>query len=450
MNYQNKTCCVIDNGLFVEFALRLAREFGRVLYFAPWTSGYPTSRARRIGSGVKQLERIDDIWDHYDDVDIWVFPDVYESGLQKHLVSQGKRVWGCVGSAWLEIDRAKSKKALAKAGLDVGPWERIVGMENLREFLKSNDDQYVKISATRGDMETFHAPTYEQVEPRLEEIEHTLSAHTKEMEFIVEQAIRPAIETGYDGYCIDGQFPDGAMVGVEVKDKAYILKTTTYDQLPGSVRRVNDGIAPILRKEGHRGFLSTEVRVTPEGRAYLIDPCQRLGSPPSELYQELIANLADIIWHGSEGVLVEPIFNAKWGAEVLLLSDWADKNWQHVKFPKSIRNNVKLRNFCIIDGEHYVVPQSSGMPEIGAVVAMGNTPQEAIDECKRIAKLVDGYSIEAPVEAIDEAYEQLRETLKAAKADDGDRKPKVSGKAKRAMEMGLVSETALKRAATRR
>jgi hypothetical protein len=54
---------------------------------------------------------------------------------------------------------------------------------------------------------------------------------------------------------------------------------------------------------------------------------------------------------------------------VLLISDWADQNWMHVSFPDEVRDNVKLRNFCCIEGEYYVIPQWTGCAEIGAVVA---------------------------------------------------------------------------------
>jgi hypothetical protein len=406
-----RTAMIVDNGLFLEIAIRLAKEFGRVLYFAPWTNGYPKSNALMIGKGIDNIERVEEPWSHMDDVDVWVFPDVYEGAMQDYLVSQGHNVWGCrSGGANLELDRVKSKQISTKLGIDIGPYKRIVGLDALRRHLKANDDQYVKISATRGDMETFHSPRYAEVEPRLDELEHNLGAKKKLMEFVVEEAINDAIEIGYDGFTIDGQFARGAIVGVEVKDKAYIGRTMRYSQLPPNVRSVNDKLAPELKRVGYRGFLSTEIRETKD-KAYLIDPCSRAGSPPSELYQEMIGNLAEVIWWGAEGIVIEPEYTAKWGAEVLLLSDWADKNWQQVRFPEEVRENVKLRNFTVIDGEYYVIPQWSGMPEIGAVVATGNTAKEAISECKRIAAMVDGYSVEKPLEAIDEAYENLMESL---------------------------------------
>lgn len=438
-DFKSKTVLVWDNGLFCELAVTLSKQFGRVLYFSPWCNGYPTSKGLLIGQGVKGIERIVEPWSYIDQVDLFVFPDVYEGTLQEYLANQGKRVWGCRLSAELELDRVRSKELSAGLGIDIGPYKAMTGLDALREHLKAHDDQYVKISATRGDMETFHAPSYDEIEPRLDELEHTLGAKKKIMEFIVEQAINDAIEIGYDGYSIDGKFPKGAIVGVEVKDKGYVGRTMRYSETPESVRGVNDKLAPVLKKYKHRGFLSTEIRATKDGKAYLIDPCQRCGSPPSELYQNMISNLAEIMWYGAEGIVVEPEYKAKWGAMILLLSDWADKNWQQVSFPSKYRENVKLRNFCVIDGEYYVIPQASGMPEIGAVVAMGDTAQAAIDECKRIAKLVEGYSVEHPVESLDEAYANLKEILTGEKPDKPKREP---SHADDLVRKGLISQRA--------
>jgi hypothetical protein len=766
VDLKRKTALIWDNGLFAEFAVTLAKDFGRVLYFSSWVNGYPKSNAKMIGFGIPKVERVDEPWSHLDEVDLFVFPDVYEGGLQEYLVSQGKRVWGCRGGDWLELDRPRSKEASRKLGIDVGPYKEIEGLDALRKHLKAHDDQYVKINSTRGDMETFHSPNYENAEPVLDHLEHTLGAKKKIMTFIVEQGINDAIEVGYDGFTIDGKFANGAIVGVEVKDKAYLGKTMTYGRLPENVRSVNDKLAPELKSCGYRGFISTEIRSNKDGD-FLIDPCCfaddtevltdqgwklfqdldhsegiatlnvesgeteyqyptdfvsyrytgemvlisnkekgieclvtpnhgvwrtdrrgnvlfreradslsdkgyiprtgkwigenvesyivppyysrwvsgkgvgvvrehiaealsvpikdwlrflaiylgdgsvhsdwslniaqtdesdkkeavaaildalpfkssrnargfvvnsvqltehmrdtglcnekripdyvkglsaeliatfldayrlcdggehkgqklyyttskgladdlqelifkagrlanirkrevagttmtvgdktytrnhdtyvvaevgaqtrfwfetgsradryisrvpydgmvhdvtvpngtvyvrrngkpfwssncRAGSPPSELYQNMIGNLAEVLWYGAEGIVIEPEYVAKWGAEVLLHSSWADQNWQQVRFPKSVRDNIKLRNFCVIDGEYYVIPQWSGMPEIGAVVAMGDTAQQAIDECKRIAKLVEGHNIEVPDEALDEAYKDLKATLKTA------------------------------------
>ncbi len=409
VNLKSKTVLVIDNGVFPEFARRLADDFGRVLFFSPWAGGYPVSKGLLIGHGDDKIERIVDPWPFIEseEIDLYFFGDVYEGGLQSYLRSQGKRVFGCGRGAELELDRVKAKQIMAKGGVPIGPYKEIIGLAALRRHLKANDNQFVKQDATRGDFGTFHAPTYAQIEPRLDELEHSLGAQAHIKRFIVEAGIDDAIEAGYDGYAIDGKFPKTAITGIEVKDRCYVGRIMPYRQMPKQVIAVNEALSGPMKGYEYRGFFSSEVRITKDGKGYPIDLTARLGSPPSEVYQEMFTNLGEIIWYGAEGVLVEPEYDDIWGAEVLMLSDWADKNWLSVEFPKAIRDNVKLRNLCQIDGSHFVVPQLCGAPECGSIVATGKTAKQAIDRVKAVAEEVKGYNLEMPIETLDGALKDL-------------------------------------------
>lgn len=434
-NLKSKTVLVYDYGQFVELAITLSKCFGRVLYFAPWLDGgNPTSRMLRVGDGINGIERIEEIWPYIADVDLVVFPDVYEPGLQEYLVSIGKRVWGCRSGAELELDRPTSKEISESLGIDVAPYKVITGFDKLRSHLKTHKDQWVKISKTRGDMETFHSPDYVASEQRLEELEHALGPKKKVMQFVVEQGVPDAVECGYDGYTVDGKFARGALIGVEAKGEAYVGKTMRYAALPEQVRSVNEKLSPALKQYGYRGFLSTEIRCNKDG-AFLIDPCARCGTPPSELYQVMIENLGDVLWEGSEGVVVEPEYGAKYGAMVMLVSEWAADNWQHVRFPQSIRDRVKLHNMTVIDGEYYIIPHIDRRSQIGAVVGMGDTMQAAIADCKKLAEQVEGHLIDKPVASLDKARASLDEIVGTEKTPS----PK-EHKADELRRRGLISD----------
>ena len=79
-----------------------------------------------------------------------------------------------------------------------------------------------------------------------------------------------------------------------------------------------------------------------------------------------------------------------------------------VQFPEELRENVKLRNLTMIDGEYYVVPQSIGLPEIGAVVAVGNTLDEAMEKVKGYAEKVEGYFLDVFPDALDGGQEEIK------------------------------------------
>ena len=407
-DYSKKTVCVVDNGLFIELAIMLSKSFGKVYYYSPWQSGFVKSNSIIIGEGVPNIERINYVFDIINKVDLWVFPDVYFSDMQVYLASIGKRVFGSRKGDELELYRKESKEHFKKLGLPVGKYAVVKGLDDLREYLKQHDNVYIKLSFTRGDTETFHSENYDNIEPKLDELEHTLGAVKHIKEFIVEDAIDDAVETGIDTICIDGKFPDHAMVGIEVKDKGYIGKIRKYSELPKEITHFNDVISDTLKKYKYRNFYSTEIRVTKEHKDFMTDLCSRAGSPPNELYQNMYLNLADIMWFGAEGECLDVEFKDEYGAEVLIISNWADKNWQAIEFPESIRDNVKLRNLTIINKKYYAAPQAVGIPEIGAVVASGKTMEEAIKNVQKLAEQVKGHYIEIPVSCLDSAQEELK------------------------------------------
>jgi hypothetical protein len=407
-DYSTKSVCVYDNGLFVELAVLLSKYFGQVYYFTPWESSFPKSNDIMPGTGIEGVTRVNEFWDIIDDVDLFVFPDIYSSSVQLYLDKLGKRVWGSRRGDSLELYRKETKEYLEMIGLPVSPYAVVQGLDELREYLKEHDNQWIKISFTRGDMETFYSKNYKFIEPKLDELEHTLGLKKKIIEFIVEDAIEDAVELGYDGYTVDGQFPSKAILGIEIKDKGYVGVFTPYAQLPEAAQHVNSYLSDALRVYKYRNFFSTEIRLTEDDTPYLIDPCMRMGSPPGELYQYMITNWPDILWFGAEGKVIDPISRGKYGAEILLHSDWADKNWLAVQFPPEMRENVKFRQLAIVDDEYYIVPQVVGLPEIGAVVAVAETLEDAIEQAKEYARKVEGYFIDIYPDAMDDAIEEVK------------------------------------------
>lgn len=409
VNLKTKTACFIDNGLFTEVAIKLSQSFGKVLYWVPNFSAFPKSNLSLVGDGLEEITRIKNLWDHLEDIDIFVFGDVYFGDLQVYLRSIGKRVWGSGKGEDLELYRWETKQLLKSIGLPVQPVKLIVGMDALREWLKKHDDQYVKLSYFRGDTETFHAETYDLIEPKLDQLEHSLGAKKTVVEFIVESAINDCVEVGYDGWCIDGGFPPVGILGYEIKDAGLIGVIKDYDELPEPVLKVNKALAGYMKANTYRGFFSTEIRFGEDGKPYLTDPCCRLPSPPSELYQEMYANYGEIIWHGAAGEIVTPEPTCKYGVEAMIHCPFADKDWAAIHFPEEIRRWVKLRNLTKIDGKYYVVPQNVGLPEIGAVIGIGDTLLEAINHCKANAAQVKGYQLEIKLDSIGDALKVIEE-----------------------------------------
>ena len=167
MNLKDKTVCIVDNGLFVSFARTLSKGFGRTLYHKPFQSAFVRTNDLAPGTGFPELEvcaqplALLGSTPEDDEIDLWVFLDLYQSGLQEFLRMTGRRVWGAGQGEEMELQRWSFKQHLKKLGLPVQPIEHIFGMDKLREYLKKNEDKYVKTSFTRGDFETFHHDSYE-------------------------------------------------------------------------------------------------------------------------------------------------------------------------------------------------------------------------------------------------------------------------------------------------
>ena len=252
---KDKCVLVRDYGLFVTWAQKLAESFGRVLYYCPYKSAFPRSQQYAIGTGLEGVERITNFWDHIDEADLFFFPDVYDGDLQVALREMGKPVWGAAKGEELELMRWQTKLFLKKdLHLPVQPVERIVGVDELRVYLKESENKYVKISLLRGDFETFHHINYQLSEPILDEIENKLGPWKESKEFIVEDAIDDAVEVGYDGFTIDGQYPDPAFFGYEIKDVAFVGTVRPYQKLPKQLKEVNEKLSPVFESYNYRGF----------------------------------------------------------------------------------------------------------------------------------------------------------------------------------------------------
>ena len=407
-NLKEKTALFFDYGLFIEQAKTLSKSFKKVYYYAPWKSGFPCSNQYIIGTGIEGIERVYDFFDYVDKSDIIIFPDVYDGDLQLYLEKQGKIVWGGRKGEDMELNRAGLKRYMKSVGLYTTPFKVVKGLDELREYLQEHENVYVKIDKSRGDMETFRSDNYKTIEPVLDELEHKLGAVKKIKEFIVEDAMDDAVETGLDCYTIDGKFPTETLCGLEIKDCGYVGKILKYSDISEKITDYDKKMAPLLEQYRYRGFYSTEIRVSKDKPPYMLDHCSRAGSPPNELYQLLYKNLAEIIWYGAQGYIIDPITDHKYGVETLIHSSWADQNWQAVDFPEKYRDNIKLRNACKIDGRYYCAPQHVGLPEIGAVVAGGDTLEEAIEKVKEIAESIEGHYIDIKLESIDKAISEFK------------------------------------------
>lgn len=414
MNLKNKTLLFHDEGgICLPFAIRLARDYGRVLYFNEWESAFSVSKDNRIGEGFDDIEKVDDFDECVDDADIIVFPFCTRAAKQVRLENQGKRVWGSRYGSEIELDRMMANKLFTKLDIPSPTMVKIKGVDKLKQHLKENDDKYIKISRFRGNRETFHHETYELSESVLDDFAHELGGEKDLFEFIVCDPIDSDCEVGYDGFCIDGQFPSTTLFGYECKDACYAGHVRKMDNMSPLVTDAPKKLAPYLKKEGYRNFFHLEHRIDKKKTPFLTDVTCRQAIPPGELYIEMCSNISEIVWFGSDGELKEPEWEAKYGVQVIIKSSWAGEDkWQGVSFPDSIKRWVKL-HFAMKAGDTYhIIPRYDLMNEIGCVVAIGDTLDEAIEKAEKYCKQIKGYSVECCIGDV----KKIRETIKKGDA----------------------------------
>lgn len=383
--------CVCDNpgGLFLPLALKLAQSYKHVFYQTPCEEGFSTVNRNVIGDGFedKNLERVRDVWSVKKQCDLFIFPDIEHSGLQLELESQGYPVWGSRTGDIQELNRVLFLKTLEKVGLDVPNYVVIKGLDALSDHLKDQKDKFIKISRYRGSMETWHWRDWKLDRRRLCALGVKFGAVANQIPFIVLDSIETPLEIGADTYCVDGKWPNLMLHGDEWKDEGYIGAVTKTEDMPDQVLKVLDAFENVLKPHKYRNLFSMELRVKGE-KSYFIDPTCRGGLPSSSSQMEMWKNLPEIIWHGSQGELVQPEPVANFAAECALTTKGEKNSWGVVEVPNKLEQWMKLAGCCKTDGIIAFPPDESHGDEIGWLVSLGDNVQEVVENMLAQAKLL--------------------------------------------------------------
>ena len=419
MNLKDKTILVLDNGYFFEFALKLTDFYGKVYYHVNWIDAFPGITLAKIGTewrngkqlnsfDSKNFQRIEEPFTILDEIDVVFATDSYYGDLIEFLREYGIPCFGPGKAEKLELDRKYFLENLKKYKMDCPTYTTIIGLDNLREYLKDekNIDKYIKISKYRQMFETFHHTTYKTTEPILDKLNSYLGPMKSIVEFIITDPIKAIIEQGVDVYAVNGIFPTNMIQGIEIKDTAYTC--LVGNKLSEGNRKVNFGYSQMLKDHNFSGFTSTEVRTTKEGKNYFIDPCIRNGNPPNCIVQIMYTNLGEIIWEGANGRLIEPIFQHKYGLELILTTDWVTGAHETIYFPKKYRDNIKLVNCIKVDGIYSILKPESDSLSIGSVVVTCNDLEKGRKQIEEIVKSIESFGLNYNLTGLDRAIEDFK------------------------------------------
>jgi hypothetical protein len=408
MKIEDCNVAVIDTGLFVQFARTMAARAKSVIYYNPEVRAFPSIHQSCIGDGFDNIEVVRSFWPYLDDIQLFCYPDCGRGDEQMYLRSIGKPVWGSGHGEALELKREWFLEVLKEVGLEVPEYHVCEGLNNLRQYLSDKEDQYVKISRYRGDLETSHwingrmgAGWLDSLAVRFGPLQHALH-------FLVFPAIPATVEVGGDTYNIDGQWPATLLNGIESKDKSYFAAVTARDKMPRQVQAVMEAFGPVLKHLGYRGQWSSEIRVTDDSFFFLDATC-RGGMPSSGSQQMLWNNFADIVLAGAQGELIEPEPAGKFSIETMITSADAHDDWDTVEIPEELEGIAQFSNCCYVDGAYAFPPCEHGGKDLGWLVSIGNTPSEVLQKQKDAADLLpdglsaDCESLASVIKSIDEA-----------------------------------------------
>jgi hypothetical protein len=380
------TACVVTTGLFQPLAHCLATKCKRVFICSP--DIYPSVKKDITGRGFDgEISRVREIWQMKSQIDLFCFPDCSQPGLQLELESQGFPVWGSRNGVELELDREKLMRTLQDVGLTVPEFTVCEGWENLRHHLRDKEDQFIKISRYRGDMETFHWRNWAMDEGWLDWLAYTFGPSKHKMRWIVFPKIETDLEIGGDTYCVRGRWPRLMLNGYEFKDTTYFSAVTKRKEMPEQIQEIIEAITPLMERYNYRNQISFEDRVKGD-KHYWIDATQRAGMPSSGTQQLIWKNFPEIVWAGANGELMEPEPAGQFSLECMVTADAGHTEWIAAEFDPELFPWLRLSECGRVDGVHVFPQDHKDTGELGWLVAIGNTPKETLERAKELADLL--------------------------------------------------------------
>lgn len=210
-----KNILIYSVGEDVEHAARLVRDGANVKLFSPWATSSPKFEDYAIGLNFDGVEKSLYFFDDVEWADMICFFDVGQGDLCEFLKKTTKLpIFGAGLGDKLENHREKTRQIQKSIGLPVQNTNVIKGVEHLKSYLKTNKNKFVKLDIFRGDIESFAAKDYRDVELYLEEIEVMLGAFNDQYSFVVEDFI-DGLEPGFDLYFDGNNFVKPMLWGFE-------------------------------------------------------------------------------------------------------------------------------------------------------------------------------------------------------------------------------------------
>lgn len=385
---------VIDNtGIFTEHASGLSKGGkNKVWYFCDWQTSFPMYTNYIPGYGLPGLEKVYDVGPYIDKADVVVNFDVNGNDLIGYLREHGKACFGSGKGHIIEDERELLKKTLEESGLAVQKYAVVKGIDKLREYLKDNSKQFVKIDRFRGEFESFYARNLKSVEVIIQGMEKSAGPMKNDLTFVVEEKIDCSTEYGVDGFTNSLDYIRPFLLGIEYQKSCYFARIT--DELPPQLEETMTKLKPMFKKYDWRGAFSTEEMIIDKKKHFFLDICARYFHPGSVLYTEAIRNYPEVIEAIAKRKMVRLDIKEKYWAAVPLDTGHAQDNWTYIDVKPEDRKFIKLGLGIQKGNEHYVAPShNANMCVAAVIIAGGNSIDQVCTTLKERAEKVHAYGL---------------------------------------------------------
>jgi len=216
-------------------------------------------------------------------------------------------------------------------------------------------------------------------------------------------------EGGMDWIAVGGQYSDMALIGYEIKDSCYVSTVKPYGRISPKLRDSADAMRDWFDQVGYRNMVSTEVRITENGTAYMIDLAARFPWPPCGTQMENIINLGEVMWYAGEGVLVQPEYQFQYAVELNIIAPAVQQDWMAVEIPDAERRWFKLHSACKFGDTYWLRSQKAHNEQsyAGTVLGQSNDFKQAVELCIDRSKLIKGQDLKVDVSDIEKAEEEI-------------------------------------------
>jgi phosphoribosylamine-glycine ligase len=360
---------IIDSGIYLAHALKLAKEGHEVHLYSPWYEPYPSFSKYAVGMGFENIIK-EDHEDPEGDEDLILFPDNANKDLVKCLREQGLPVFGAGVVEDIELNRIKGKEVMKELGIKYPSTTLITGTENLISKLKPlKSPKYVKLNTFRGDQETTQTSNDDELQFVANNINIKFGPFAKELDFIVEDPI-DGTEIGCDTFFNKKKFIKPYFFTFECKGNTIgkWMNKSVWDS-------VLDKFIPYLIEQKFTGAFSLEAMY--DGKdLYVLDITARFPSPGGTIYSQFVKGYGEVLKGVVEGEDVKIEYGRPYQSCIRLLSSDARGKWVILNYSKDVQ--IQLRRVCKQDDKIYNIPLDEEL--VCTVHGQGDTIEEMVKE----------------------------------------------------------------------